>query len=418
MDSRRTALPHGFSVLLYQRSEVIKHEITIRNQARKLAEQLELYLVKQGMRLGDPCPSTRKVADMFGVSPAQADQAIRLLVEAQKLIREDRIGTFVGHKLKTSADARVRTLYVLLGETHVSRQSSPMKWLTEGLHEHNRGVNIQFCFIPRYDELGYVRELIEAAQDNKQLEGVIAVSCSRAVRQYLVEQHVPLVFVGTPDLDQQHIPSIDEDQFRAGYILTTWLVKRGHRALALLASGEGRPGDHDFHDGVLEAMAVAGVPANALQIRTMPDDLSLFKLMCQTLLSDDGRPTGLICRRGGQVMQIILDVLHDKHLEVMKDVDVVFHALGEVPLEHRSYPYVQAKMMPEQIGDLIGQMINTLRKGQQPEKARLELQVELHNAYPASEGAKEDDNQEAAMRRSVNRHPSGSHTGHKAEGNA
>jgi len=351
--------------------------------AQRLAEQLEQHLRYSGLRPGDKCLSTRQVAELFGVSAAMADQAIQVLVGDEKLIRMDRVGTFIGDKLYGKNDApRLQTIFILFDTAHTGAWLPPVTALTAGLHAHNPEASIQFCFVPPEGDVNYVRDIIEAARVTNQLGGILAISCSRGVRQYLSREHVPTVILGTPDPDQQHLPSIDEDHFRASYLLTTSLIKRGRDNLALLAVGQGRPGDSDFHDGVLEAMAVAGLAANKLAVRAIPNDAEYFRLSCQVLFSQPDPPTGIICRRGDQATRIVIEVLQGLGMTPGKDCDIVFHTLGEPPADLLSYVHVRAVTPFEEVCRMAGNMLHQLRIGQRPDKTRVKLPVVLCTPSP------------------------------------
>lgn len=70
--------------------------------------------------------------------------------------------------------------------------------------------------------------------------------------------------------DQQHLPSVDSDYYQAGFLLADYLVRAGHRQMALFAAADGRPGDHAFYDGLSESLTRANLPHNSLSIRIYP----------------------------------------------------------------------------------------------------------------------------------------------------
>ena len=99
-----------------------------------------------------------------------------------------------------------------------------------------------------------------------------------------------MVVLGSLDHDLQDLPSIDADHFECGRLLAQYLFANGHERIAMLGISNGRPGDHDFLDGIVEAMTAAGKPPNSLIARLCPNDLDTFRVQAEATLSRaDGR---------------------------------------------------------------------------------------------------------------------------------
>lgn len=346
-----------------------------------LASRLEADVRARSMRPGDRYLSTRQVSRQFEVSLGLANQAIQKLVEKDVLVRRDRSGTYVSPSFFASGAAaaagpRVRTLYVLIPEARLGASLVSTGIMVDVLYRTLPAVNVQFSFVPAQQDMAFIQELISPAQQSGQLLGVIAISCSREVYRYLSDMSVPLVVFGSPDPDQQHIPSVDEDNFEAGRLLAEYLIARGHRRLALLGGGVGRPGDHHFLDGIAEAMTHAGLPPNALAVRLCPHNLELFGVQAQAILNNPDRPTGIICR-GERVFDIILAAAAELHLAVPDDVEVVFQAYATSQVRSSPYPHVETTLAYEEIIERLGRMIDAVRQGAPLERHRLVIPVAL-----------------------------------------
>jgi LacI family transcriptional regulator len=190
-------------------------------------------------------------------------------------------------------------------------------------------VNIQLCFLPINDQVEYLDELIASAKTAGEVAGVVPISCSREVYRILADANLPMVIHGTAYSDQEGIPSVDVDNREAGRLLTEYLVRRGHRRMALLCVTDQLPGDNLFFDGTSEALTAARLPHNALIVRSIPRDPETFALEIQRLFEADDPPTALIARTPALGLEARAAVEHGG--ELRGKVDVVCYAHRPMP---------------------------------------------------------------------------------------
>lgn len=357
-------------------------------QQEQLARQIERDIHRRGLQPGQRYLSTRQVKQLYGVSLAVATQAMQSLVDRKVLVRRDRSGTFVGSQVRPSSSSRVKMVCVLVPVERMDFAAMPFDLLMESLRRLPLGAGVQFSFLPQNDEVGYLRELLEPMQAASQLAGVIPVSCSREAYRYLDELGTPMVVLGTPDPDQQHLPSVDGDHFESGRLLTEHLLAHGHQQLALLTPSGGRAGDHAFLDGIVEAMTAANRPPNALVSRICSHDPELFRAQARAVLARESRPTGVICR-SQRMLGAFFAALADLGLSAPKDVEVVYERSGSPSrrAEHPPYTHVRSKVPYEQIADQIAALLHRLCTGEPVESHRVVVPVELEVVKIAGSGS-------------------------------
>ena len=146
--------------------------------------------------------------------------------------------------------------------------------------------------------------------------------------------------LGSLDHDMQEIASIDADHFDCGRLLAQYLFEKGHERIALLGISNGRPGDHQFLDGIAEAMTEAGKPANSLIARLCPNDLDTLRAQALSTLSSEHRPTGIICR-GERMLNLVLPIVEQLGLQVPEDVELVYETFSTIHVGHVPYPCVE-----------------------------------------------------------------------------
>jgi DNA-binding LacI/PurR family transcriptional regulator len=344
-----------------------------------LAERLVADIRRRGLAIGDRYMTVEAVSLMLGVRRAVAGKAIRQLAEQEILIPKQRTGTFVGPGLKRQNRSKVRTVFVLLPAGDPSASHWSYKPFVTGIRGEISEANVQFTFVPETDPVEYVRELIDGARTLGQFVGVIAVSCPGEVYSFLADQRVPAVAFGSLCSPDMPLTSVDADNALCGRLLIEYLVGAGHRRMALMMSSAGRPGDNDFLDGICDALAVAGLPANALIHRLSRSHLDGVRAMSKEMLERPDRPTAIITR-GVYPAEAVASTARGLGLRVPEDLEIVFtHADETAPrLNAESYPRVEPTMSFTEIARMIGKILRDMTDGASPQPQRVLIPVELH----------------------------------------
>lgn len=343
-----------------------------------LARRIEQDIRSRGLRTGDRYRTAADAAVLLGVSTATAHRAMHLLVKRRVLVRQHGRGTFVGSAVSGEPEAvRVQTVFVFIPEGHKEVASTPFEAMLDAIRERQPGVGVQFAFVPRRQDVEYVRAVVRAAQQNRQYAGAVPCACSREVYRFLDEAGGPLVVLGSLYPDQKHIPSLDFDYRQAGFLLARYLCQRGHKRLALITTGSGRPGDHLFHDGVSDALTEAELPHNALLARAFPQDVDAFRALVREMLEDDARrPTGVICG-SERLLNLVASVVSDGRLE--QRVELVFQGQAGAPsVEHSPFVHAQPTQTFADIAFTVAGMLASLALGGQLAQHRVVVPVELH----------------------------------------
>jgi hypothetical protein len=335
---------------------------------QSLAQRLEQDIYRRGLVPNEKYLSTRQVGQLFGVSLSVAAQAMQLLVDEDKLVRRDRSGTFVGPGARGKELRRVKVVYVLMPEERANYSLVPLDLLIDSLSHPDQEpgavpepYSVQFAFLPKDEELAYLKNLMAPMRANWDLCGVVAISCSREIYRFLHQEKVPLVVLGSLDHDMQEIASIDADHFACGRLLAQYLFEKGHERIALWGISNGRPGDHQFLDGIAEAMTEADKPANSLIARLCPNDLGTLRAQSlATLSSSEHRPTGIICR-GERMLNLVLPIVEQLGLRVPEDVEVVYETFSTTHIGHVPYPCVETSQPFEEIARQISSMLRRQR---------------------------------------------------------
>ncbi len=344
----------------------------------QLARKIEGDIRARGLRPGDRYHSCADVGSFLGVSAATAHRAMNLLVQGKVLTREHGRGTFIGNAIQPMSTVSVRTVYILIEEQQRDLTSVPLDLLVAAVRTELPQTNVQFSFISSRSSLEFLRQLVEVAQLAGQFAGAIAISCSREVYQFLSDTGEPVVVLGSLYADQWHLPSVDLDYQQSGYLMGEYLASRGHRKIALLATGGGRPGDNALYDGVTDAITIAGLPPNSLLMRIFPQDFEAFRSQIREMLQRDDRPTGILCA-SDQLVGAVAVTAQEIGIRIPQDLELVFESQSTPSETLSKYPYVKPRLSFYEIATTVARMLNQVMTRVPLDNKRVIVPVELHS---------------------------------------
>ena len=328
-----------------------------------LARRLERDIRNRGLLPGHRYLTGEESALLLGTSVATANRALRILAENQIVVRQRSTGTVVGPAVASeSAASDLRTVVsILVPARERTYRTFRLDPLIESLTaEMSDVVDVRLSYVPVEGDLKFVRNLIEGTVGTDKPAGVIAVSCSFEVYQYLGESGCPFVVSGSVYPGQSY-PSVDTDERQAGSVLARYLMQRGHRRIAVLSHSEAGPGDHHFHDGLSEALTEAQMPHNSTLLRTPGTSRAVLRAQVKELLEMTDRPTGFIVRLSRWAREVA-EVVRAEGLRVPQDVEIVCESCDWCDSEGLEFPHVRPKMRHEEISQLLGHMLAQIRQ--------------------------------------------------------
>ncbi len=319
---------------------------------------------------------------MLGVSRATAQRAMKVLGDSEMLLRRRSLGTFVGPGAFQTKHSKVRTVYVITPE--VEHNWAWARWMTRGIQRGSSCTNINFGIVPKNNSIDYLKQLIQSAKAAGSFLGIIATGGNRNIYQYLAESGIPTVIFGSLYQDNTQIPSLDLDNREAARLMTRYLIDRGHRRMMSLTISDGRPGDHAFFDGVSDVLTETGLPANALVMRIVPNDMKSAMPIVRQLLAAGDRPSGLIVRGTG-ILSAVDHAIEQLKLSLPGEVEVVCQNVNTENEFDRKHTHVMPRQGLENAAERLGHMIKQLAQNNPLEETRVVIPVELHGAAKRAE---------------------------------
>ena len=349
---------------------------------RALADRLLSDIRTRNLGVGDRYLSAQKVSRMLGVRKSLASKALRHLAERRILIVRPRSGTFIGEGMAKNGRSIVQTVIVLLPpEDPVNSRWSTQPFIT-GIRKEFPEVNVQFTFVPNNDPVPYVRELIEDLRSLGHFAGVVSVSCPPEVYRFLAELHVPALVYGSLYSPELPIASVDLDNFESGRLLTQYLINRGHRRLALVMTGGGRPGNNLFLDGIGDTLNTSGLGHGRLLHRFVPNDLETLRVIVRDFLVEQAdRPTAIITRGCVQGHTAAL-AASELGFTMPDDLEVVFDHVEETTphIDVTPYPRIEPESSFAEIAAMMGRILKEMSDGIPASPEHVILPVKFHDA--------------------------------------
>ncbi len=342
----------------------------------RLAKRLEDDIRSRGLKIGDKYLNAHEAAEMLGVSRATAQRAMKVLGDSQALMRRRSLGTFVGPGAVNQSASQVSTVYILAPDRIHNAIQTMAGWMLDGIRRESGCTNVNFGFVPQEDGAAYVKQLLKSTEASGEPVGFIAVGCPREVYQLLAESNVPTLVFGSLYQETQMLPAIDFDNREAARLMTRYLIERGHKRMMLLTTSDGRPGDHDFIDGVSDALTETGLPANALAMRIVPEDPKSALPAVRQLLQDENRLSSLIVR-GSSVIEAVDRVLYDLELKTPGDVEIVYQSIAAESKKSPRHPHIVPTYDMDEIARALGRMLKQQIDVPEQKRAKVVIPVKL-----------------------------------------
>ncbi|WP_042222328.1 LacI family DNA-binding transcriptional regulator [Oceanobacillus manasiensis] len=142
------------------------------------------------------------------------------------------------------------------------------------------------------------------------------------ITDFLIETNFPFVIVGKPYDNVSNITHVDNDNFKAGKDITSYLIKQGHERIAFIGGAKNLFVTVDREAGYEAAMREAGIPENPAYKLHTEFLKSGGREAVERLLSLDVKPTGIVVT--DDLMSLgVLSTLEELGFHVPRDMSLV-----------------------------------------------------------------------------------------------
>ena len=188
-----------------------------------------------------------------------------------------------------------------------SNQPFYMKVLTS-INETARKYDVSIAVVTGYQE-SELKQQVELMYSEKRVDGFIVLYAGKAdsVRNYLFDNKIPFVLLGTPTEKQNEITHVDNDNVLMGHEATRYLMELGHSEISFVT---------DTKDGEVFEERYQGYQDEMLKRQSKPNLLVFEENM--TLKNE----TGLVVMDEVLALKVI-SRLSEQGVKVPEDVSVI-----------------------------------------------------------------------------------------------
>ncbi|MBI5033266.1 MAG: LacI family DNA-binding transcriptional regulator [Chloroflexi bacterium] len=304
-------------------------------------------------------PTIRDVAKLAGVSTATVSHVLNNSRTVLPETRQQVLHAIEQLNYRPSAIARslttnvTRTIAVLVADITNPFFASIVRGIEDRLEPH--GLNLIVCNTDEQaDREARYLELLLA----RRVDGLIIAPTGEAQTLFheFASHRIPLVFIDRKP-PHPHGPLVAVDNHAIGYAATNYLLRLGHRRIAILARKPmlstvmGRLG------GYRQAFIDHRLTVDESLIAITEHDLAAVANSARQLLASNQHPTAIIATN--QIMSLgVLQAMQDRHLKCPDDISLI--CFDDNPWVALFTPPLTAVRQP--VAELCDAAINTLQQ--------------------------------------------------------
>lgn len=210
----------------------------------------------------------KDVAKIAGVSPSTVSRVIannpKITNETKQRVYEamESLNYHPNAIARSLANKATKTLGLILPNTSEDLFMNPffiqvMRGIS--VYAQKRGYYIMYNYSNNdEEEVDFIKRYI----NSKWVDGIMLLTARESDKciSYLTEINQPFVVVGRPEVIDENLLWVDNDNFKAMYNVVNYLIDKGHRDIAFLGGSTKLNVTKDRLDGYIRALQARGVP--------------------------------------------------------------------------------------------------------------------------------------------------------------
>lgn len=269
-------------------------------------------------------PTIRDVAKMAGVSTATVSHVINSSRHVNPETKQLVVDAIARLNYRPSAIARslttsiTRTVGVLVADITNPFFAALVRGIEDRLSSQDYNLIVCNTDERRDKEARYLELLL-----TRRVDGILVAPTGlpQPLFQDVAAQNIPLVFIDRFP-EEKHGPVVVMDNFRAGYDAAGYLIRLGHRQIAILARYPALSTVVGRIGGYRNALEHTGIPVDESLIRMIDSNVQAARDTALDLFRHRKRPTAVIATNLNMLLGI-LSAMHDLGLTCPDDLSIV-----------------------------------------------------------------------------------------------
>jgi len=353
---------------------------------KQIAEQIKAYIIKNGLKEGTKLPDIRTIASLGGVSVKTAERALNELIKAGICFRRPKKGTFVGEILRLTEKKPVCGIYHALGFTSFENdlvQASIYRGILKKTHKN--GMDTFFITQKPEKSISFY-----AGNDGIEIKGVIMFHWEELEEGIRLAEEFPHIkfihlnyylegFEDTPP----NIYGIFNDDYAGAYQMTEYLIRKGHRKIAVFSVKQVVENYRRRVRGYRECLEDHGVRVDpalylSMELKKEADLRDVGRELLGKLLQGGKKVTAIFCINDIMATGVI-EYLRELGLDKKIEVAGYDHIVPQLSLD---YGFSTVAVDFERMGEKAVEIL-TNEKRNYPKEMRIVPQLIIRNSCEA-----------------------------------
>ncbi|WP_039763635.1 LacI family DNA-binding transcriptional regulator [Caldicellulosiruptor sp. F32] len=168
------------------------------------------------------------------------------------------------------------------------------------------------------------RELLKRLVESKKVDGFVLLSSREKdpAIEYLKSIDFKFVVIGRPNGFENSVNWVDNDNVKAGFEATEYLIKLGHKKIAFMGGPSDLMVTNDRFSGYKRALEKYGIQPKSPYIKFANYYRKSYRESAYEILNQEDRPTAIVCMDDLIAVEVF-KVAESLNLKVGKDLSVI-----------------------------------------------------------------------------------------------
>ncbi len=353
---------------------------------KQIAVQIKTYILENDLKKGTKLPDITTIASLAGVSIKTAERALNELIRSGTCFRRPKKGTFVGETPKLTEKKPVCGIYHALGFASFENdlvQASIYRGILKKTHK--KGMDTFFITQKPEKSIAFY-----AGNEGIEIKGIIMFHWEELEEGIQLAEEFPHIkfiylnyylqgFEDTPS----NIHGIFNDDYAGAYQMTEYLIRKGHKKIAVFSTKEVTENYRRRVRGYRECLDDQGVTVDPSILLTMElkkgiDLRDIGRDLLEKLLQTGKKVTAIFCVNDVVATGVIE---HLRELGLDEEIEVVGydHIVPQLSVDYGfSTVAVDFERMGEKAVDIL-----TNERRHYPKEMRIIPQMVIRNSGEA-----------------------------------
>ncbi len=250
----------------------------------KLMDDLKEQILSGRIRPKDKLPSENELASEYGVSRQTVRKALSVLQNEGYIYAEHGRGTFCRAFPQKEDTKNIAVVLTYLSDYIFPRV---IQGIDDCLTEHGYSIILKNTHNSRNKEAECIEQLLQKNIDGMIIEPSKSQIYCRHMNLYqkMDEMRIPYVFIQGCYDQMSHKPSVLMNDEKGGYLITKYLIDKGHKNIAGVFKADDIQGQNR-HKGYVKALQEAGIyydPNKVVWFHTEDRKVHPYKSVCRLI---------------------------------------------------------------------------------------------------------------------------------------